>query len=230
MPDAVNEALFGLIKGVTKDWTKQKRAEIRDAQAALRRNAAMDRSSKPVNQKDAAYAVMEASYLKASANDTLPANPRQIYYVARGPVEAACGQTITSKYFCQTLLPDFMAAYPDLTRNWKIAWDDRGHFREPHTGHEIGVGTLAVQDYIADFHEPEIGDIEIADVEVATKGPAGRYGSILYIEKEGFDPIIEAAGIPERFDIAPMSFSSIPITSTRAPTPSRRWSRGKLRR
>ena len=215
LPNAVNEALFGLIKGVTKDWTKQKRAEIRDAQAALRREAAMDRSSKPVKQKDAAYAVMEASYLKASANDTLPANPRQIYYVARGPVDAATGQTITSKYFCQTLLPDFMAAYPDLTRNWKIAWDDRGHFREPHTGHEIGVGTLAVQDYIADFHEPEIGAIEIADVEVSTKGPAGRYGGVLYIEKEGFDPIIEAAGIPERFDIAPMSCKGMSVTAGR---------------
>ena len=77
-----------------------------------------------------------------------------------------------------------MAAYPDLTRNWKIAWDDRGHFREPHTNHEIGVGTLAVQGYIGDFHEPEIGDIEIADVSVATKGPAGRYGSILTSRKK----------------------------------------------
>lgn len=215
LPDTVNEALFGLIKGVTKDWTKQKRAEIRDVQARMRRRAAMDRSSKPMNQKDAAWGMMEASYLKASANDTLPANPRQIYYVARDPVEQKCGEAVTSKYFCQTLLPYFMAAYPDLTRNWKIAWDDRGHFREPHTNHEIGVGTLAVQGYIGDFHEPEIGDIEIADVSVATKGPAGRYGSILYIEKEGFDPIIEAAGIPERFDIAPMSCKGMSVTAGR---------------
>ena len=91
---------------------------------------------------------MAAAYLKASANDTLPANPRQIYYAARDPVEQTTGKTLNSKYFCQTLLPDYMAAHPDVTADWEIAWDDRGHFREPHTGHEIGVGTLAVRDYI----------------------------------------------------------------------------------
>ena len=37
---------------------------------------------------------------------------------------------------------------PELTADWDIAWDDRGHFREPHTGRAIGLGTLALQDYL----------------------------------------------------------------------------------
>ena len=36
---------------------------------------------------------------------------------------------------------------------------------------------------------------------------------MLYIEKEGFDPIFEAAGISERFDIAPMSSKGMSVTA-----------------
>ena len=71
------------------------------------------------------------------------------------------------------------------------------------------------RDYIGELPRPRDRPIEIADVEVDTKGPAGRYGGVLYIEKEGFDPIIEAAGIPERFDIAPMSCKGMSVTAGR---------------
>ena len=47
-----------------------------------------------------------------------------------------------------------MRRHPDLTADWNIAWDDRGHFSEPHTGHEIGLGTLAVRSYIERLRDP----------------------------------------------------------------------------
>ena len=49
-----------------------------------------------------------------------------------------------------------MRSHPSLTANWNIAWDDRGHFSEPHTGHEIGLGTLAVRGYIARLRKPGV--------------------------------------------------------------------------
>ena len=50
----------------------------------------------------------------ASANGTLPANPRQIFYAARPrSCERPGLQKIDSKYFTQTLLPDFMNDNPD---------------------------------------------------------------------------------------------------------------------
>jgi hypothetical protein len=96
-----------------------------------------------------------------------------------------------------------------------IAWDDRGHFREPHTNYEIGLGTLAVRSYIRDLHEPEIRNADISGTDVETMGPAGRYGAVLFIEKEGFAQILEAAKIEERFDIAIMSTKGMSVTAAR---------------
>ena len=96
-----------------------------------------------------------------------------------------------------------------------IIWDDRGHFAEPHTAHEIGLGTLPVREYIAGFHPPEIEPARIADACVATCGPEGRYHAVLFCEKEGFEPIFQAAGIYERYDLAPMSTKGMSTTAGR---------------
>ena len=198
--------------------------------ARLRRGLCpVGRKHKPVSQVEVARSTGPRAYMEASANNQYPANKRQIYYAIREAVEQMMGGgKLNSKYFSQQLLPDYIKAHPRETADWDVVADDRGHFAEPHTGKRIGVGTLAVRAYIEEIAEPEIAEIDIAEVEVATKGPTGRYGSILYIEKEGFDPIIEAAGIPEQFDIAPMSCKGIwpNIPPRLGTTPSRRsWKR-----
>src|SRR4029077_3230829 len=96
----------------------------------------MTKSDRPVSQKEAAYAVMVEAYEKA-AGSVGKANPRQIYYAARGPIFEATGKEISAKYFCQTLLVDYMAEHPGVTADWDIIWDNRGHFRESHNNHEI---------------------------------------------------------------------------------------------
>jgi DNA topoisomerase VI subunit B len=70
------------VQDVTKAWRKQRIAEIKDHNAALRRRDAITRTRR-VTQKEAAFQVMEAAYLKASANGTLPAKAWQIMYAAR---------------------------------------------------------------------------------------------------------------------------------------------------
>lgn len=213
LPPAVAGQIVGLVNGITAKWTKQKKAEIRDRQAFWRRVDAMRKRDRPMNIKEASYAVMEASYMAASANDTLPANPRQIYYAARGPVLEMTGkQTLDSQYFSQTLLVDYVEEHGV---DWDIVWDDRGHFREPHTGLEIGLGTLAVRNYIKSLRGPQINRAAIAAASVSTLGPAGRYGAALFVEKEGFTPILEAARISERFDIAPLSTKGMSVTAAR---------------
>ena len=52
---------------------------------------------------------MRSAYMTASANGTLPANPRQIYYAARPEMLRLTElHAIDSDYFCQTLLTNFM--------------------------------------------------------------------------------------------------------------------------
>ena len=99
------EALTALVEGATKKWAKQRQAEERDARARERRNDRLIYYHRPLNLKEAAWRELPKAYATASANGTLPANARQIYYAARGKILELTGcDTLSSQYFCQTLL------------------------------------------------------------------------------------------------------------------------------
>lgn len=205
-------ALSGLIEGVTAKWAKQRKAEERSANARGRRNYVMMRSRR-ITVKEAAARVLDHAYAVASAGGTLPANPRQIYYAARGPILEMTGESrLDSQYFCQTVLNDYIDEH-DV--EWDIAWDDRGHFREPHTNHTIGLGTLAVRNYLRRNAAPDLEEAGFADAKLSTSGPNGRYGAVLFIEKEGFWPLFEASGVAERYDLAIMSSKGMSVTAAR---------------
>jgi hypothetical protein len=76
------DKIIGAVQGVTKKWAKQRKREERDAAAAMNRRYVMTRR-RSVSIRDAAFAIMEQAYLKASANGRLPAHARQIMYAAR---------------------------------------------------------------------------------------------------------------------------------------------------
>jgi hypothetical protein len=213
---SVARTIANMLAKTTDRWAKQRKAEIRDANARWRRADRMSRRVRPLNQTEAADRVMRDAYMTASANGTLPANPRQIYYAARPEMLRLTEKTsIDSKYFTQTLLTEYMRRRPDATANWNIAWDDRGHFSEPHTGREIGLGTLAVRDYIAKLRKPKILNAGVSAVKADTMGPSGRYSAVLFLEKEGFTQILEAARIAERYDLAIMSTKGMSVTAAR---------------
>jgi hypothetical protein len=150
-------SLASLILKATAKWKKQRTAEIRDHRAALRRKEALRPRYRLLTLKDATFGVMEEAYLKASANGTLPANARQIYYAARGPILKATGrESLDSNYFTQTLLIDYVEGHSGQTSSWNVVFDDRGHFVEPHTGHTFGLGTLNVRAYVRSIASPEV--------------------------------------------------------------------------
>jgi hypothetical protein len=213
---SVARTIADMLAKSTDRWAKQRKAEIRDANARFRRADRMSRRARPLNQTEAAARVMRAAYMTASANGTLPANPRQIYYAARPEMLRLTEKTsIDSKYFTQTLLTEYMRLRPDATADWNIAWDDRGHFSEPHTRVEIGLGTLAVRSYIKGHRDLLIRNGAISVADIKTKGPDGRYGAVLFLEKEGFTQILEAARIADRYDLAIMSTKGMSVTAAR---------------
>ncbi|MHB8953848.1 MAG: toprim domain-containing protein [Pirellulaceae bacterium] len=205
------------VKQVTKRWTKQRKVEERDAQASLRRVYAFRRRYK-LTLKDAARRVMEAAYMKASNNNTLPALARQIMYTARGPIQDLTGEPLDARYFTQTLLPDYMREYAKETANWDVVYDARGHFHEPHTGIIVPLGTLDVRGYSAGV---EKGQDASEDVDITsgglfpTFGPENRFHGVLFIEKEGFLPLFERVKLAERYDIAIMSTKGLSVTASR---------------
>jgi hypothetical protein len=120
---------------------------------------------------------------------------------------------LESGYFLQTLLPEYQELYD--CDDWDLIWDSRGHFTEPHTRLVVSIGTLLVRQYMGD--RPQLGDpVEMQpDQLYPTKGPEHRYNTVLFVEKEGFDPIFEASHISERFDVAIMSTKGMSTTSAR---------------
>ena len=209
--------IINAVQAVTGKWAKQRRAEERHAAAEANRYDAMTRERR-VTIKEVAYDEMPAAYAKASAGGTLPALARQIMYAARPAILARTGLSqLKDEYFTQQLLPNFMAECPELTANWNVVFDARGNFVEPHTDKRVPLGTLNVRDYLAEIrsHAVELPDFDIWERHHPTIGPKDRFGAVLFVEKEGFNPLFEAVQLAERHDLAIMSTKGMSVTASR---------------
>jgi hypothetical protein len=231
LPDLVSEALEECVEHVTQTHRQAKHKSYNATLRATERKAAsherfrkeMDRARKQEKKKivkEAAWGLMEEIYDYVSDNGSLPAHARQMMYRARKLIQEATGIAEPwkkSSYFTQSLLPDFMADQPDKTRNWDVVYDARGHVREPHTEKQVGLGTLEVREYVtswtSDFDDSP-GSVTLKTA-VATTGPANRYRFVLFLEKEGFNPLLKRAQIAEKYDLGIMSTKGMSVTAAR---------------
>jgi hypothetical protein len=212
---SIAEEIEASVLAVTKDWAKQRKREERQASAVGQRRMRLVRFRQSLSLKDAASEVMEKAYLKASDGRKLPTKPRQIMYAARPELLAMTDKDVLNDvYFTQQLLPDYIEAHPNCAQ-WDIVWDARGTFNEPHTGIEVPLGTLEVRQYLGlRAKTGSIDRIEFSD-RFATNGPEQRYNTVLFVEKEGFEPLMRAASLAERFDVAIMSTKGMSTTAAR---------------
>jgi DNA topoisomerase VI subunit B len=215
LPDKVASAFSNAVRSVTKRWAKIRKAEERNAAREDRRLALLTNERKEkVNA--VAFELMPEAYRAVSGPKNLWANPRQMMYNARPEILHRTGKDkFDDAYFTQQLLPNFINANPKLTAKWKIAYDDRGHFADPHTGLMIGLGTVAVRAYVEKLRNLEIKQAAIASAYVKTYGPHGSYGAVLYIEKEGFLNLLDEVKLAQRFDLAIMSCKGLSVTAAR---------------
>jgi hypothetical protein len=198
-PRNIANDMLDAIETATKKWTRQKKAEERHPSLVRYRTSRMTKVSR-VTQKDAAWQIMEEAYMAASANDTLPAKARQVFYQARPQIMAMTeDRPLDDNYFTQTLLPDYIEEHG--CDDWNVIYDARGHFEEPHTNRRIGCGTLEVDNYLAATREPSIIPPEFSDAGVDIIGPAGGFSGVVYIEKEGFDALFKAVDLANRYDL-----------------------------
>jgi hypothetical protein len=220
MPVEIADALTTSLREVTKSWTKLKKQRERDQQAAL--NRMRRRAAREVSITEAAFDVMEACYRRGSENGRYPLHLRQLMYLVRERVlqlttKPWTGQT--GRYFCGTVWPEYLRAHRGADA-WNIAYDDRGHFYEPFGVSPVGLGTLAVRDYLRRWTDATLPSqpLRVADVlqyarRLPTTGPALRFHHALFVEKEGFFPLFEQARLQERYDLALFSTKGV---STRA--------------
>jgi hypothetical protein len=206
------KAIIGAVQGVTAKWTKQCKAEERHASAELNRRYVMTKR-RAITIKEAAFAEMERAYLKARAGGRLPAKARQIMYAARGSIRELTVKPLNDQYFTQTLLPDYMAKHASKTSTWRVVFDARGHLTEPHTKRSVPLDTIEVGNYLSSLNEPQWLDPAATMPAIKTSGPSGRYGALLFVEKEGFDELFTEAQLGERYDIAIMSTMGVSVTA-----------------
>jgi hypothetical protein len=208
----LRDDLASALVGVTKGWKKAKDGQDRIRNSRLReaRSGRYYRHS----IRDAAFEVMELAYNHASSGGRYYVRARQIMYAARPMVlkmtNGECWKN--SSYFTQTLLKDYIECTPHAS-GWNLVWDARGHFHEPHTGHGVDLGGVAVTGYLQKWTNGKFETMPEATIKarVETKGPGLRFRAALFIEKEGFDEILRAAGVAERYDLAIFSSKGVPV-------------------
>ena len=108
-----------------------------------------------------------------------------------------------------------MTEHPELTADWKVVFDARGHLIEPHTGRSVPLGTSEVAGYLDNAGEPDWLEPSALMPDIETCGPRGCYGAVLFCEKEGFNELFAAVDLAERYDIAIMSTKGLSVTASR---------------
>jgi len=221
----IGDAITKGVTSVSKEWTKYRKKEYRSQ--ALGRRAREDLMYGRIWEKsikDIAYECMKEAYLKASGGGTLPASARQIMYQARPMILTQIDKQLGKnfdQYFTQQLLPGYLMKYSNKTNDWDVVFDARGHFWEPHTNKEIQLGTLEVRNYLGDTNKNDSNSLEnwldrFQAVNYPTTGPNNRFQNVLFIEKEGFIPLLKKSKIAERYDLAIMSTKGFASTAARS--------------
>jgi hypothetical protein len=204
-----------------REWKKAKGRADREGRVRQQALQELRKAGKKrvLTIKEAAYRIMEQAYMETSNDGEYPANARQIMYKARPLVLELTGGKCwkRSSTFTQHHLPNFMRENPELTENWDVVYDARGRLVEPHTAKRIDLGTIAVRQYIGQWKELTGDDKPRARIDGAcpTLGPQGRYAFALFIEKEGFAPLLDKAAIASRYDLAIMSTKGMSVTAAR---------------
>lgn len=217
MSSNIADDLRKCLKGSMREWTKQRKAEKRDERAYYGRRYMY---SQRVSFTSVAAGIFSEAYKHASGNGAFPVSKRQMYYASRDLFRKATGRAMEKQATCDSLLLRFMNKNPARTASWKITADPRGTLLIPNTWQEtrIPCGTLDVGDHLRAIASERFGTVErLPSVprEWPSVAPGQRYRAVLYIEKEGFEPLLRQARIAERFEIAVMSCKGQSVVAAR---------------
>jgi hypothetical protein len=74
---------------------------------------------------------------------------------------------------------------------------------------------LEVESYLQRADDPDWLEPSASMPDIETCGPSGRYGAVLFCEKEGFNELFSAVRLGERYDLAIMSTKGVSVTAAR---------------
>ncbi|MDP8951312.1 MAG: hypothetical protein M3N18_03565 [Actinomycetota bacterium] len=144
-----------------------------------------------VSQKEIVFRVLPTAIRNAGALFSA----RDLYYATRplayAHYEWEDGKQLDYRYFSQALLTEYQEQRGPIEGLWR---DPRGNLHEPHTAKALALGTREVASY---------------------QFPEYTFDKILYVEKEGEWPKLQAARLAERYDMAIASAKGYPVEAVR---------------
>jgi hypothetical protein len=203
--------LAGLEK-VTRKWTKQRKSEERQARRRSDRQTMWAFQRLPL--KEICYAHMQLAWDRTSDQSRLPTYWRQVYYVMREICDRDpdCDRPLKDSTF-KGILEDYLVDYEP---GWDVLRGARGVFKEPHARRDdngLAMSTLNVRLYLE--RGPADSRIGPIPMRFPTAGAENRIAAVLICEKEGFDELLIAAHVPQRYDLALMSTKGISALAAR---------------
>lgn len=205
-------------KQVTKPWTRQRKAEDRLIRSLSSRQSAFHCSGR-TSSLEILREYLPKAYLHASGDGAFPVSKRQLYYAVRDKYKQWTGRELSADHFSNNLLVQYINRYPNETSNWKVTADPRGTLTIPNAQYDVRIpcGTLAIENHLAAAN----GSIDVLSIDgiVPSTWPSHRHGqryqAVLYIEKEGFEPLLQDAAIAELYDLAILSCKGQSVVAAR---------------
>ena len=166
--------IIGAVEGVTEKWAKQRKPEEREASARRNRGNAMTGDATMSRSSEAAWQIMGRPISRPAPTARCRLTPGRSC-TRRGPTSrqsptATSGRASTS-ISPRQLLPEYIER---TGVDWNVVYDARGHFIEPHTEHEVPLGTLQVGEYLDEVRGYEPPRARLRTVGRAASRPSVR--------------------------------------------------------
>ncbi len=187
MREAINKALSAVLKTFYDEGERARK----DARKQAREHAKRWEEERPerATLRDAVFRILPEAVRLAKGGEGLPTNPRNVYYKVR-PLLAGHARELAYSYFQSTLIPEYEARHGKFPGLYA---DPRGYLYHPHDRQVFPVGDRFVEGY---------------------QFPSWQFDKLLFVEKKGLFPILKAARLLERYDLAIVTgegFASVAI-------------------
>jgi hypothetical protein len=180
LPEPVAEMIGNALWAVTKTIYQEEERRLKDAtrQERQERERERERERETYTLKEAVFEVLPKAVEKATGGGQYPVSARTLFYQVRPLIQDYTSKELDYNYFSQDLVVQYQQEYGTIEG---LYYDPRGILYEPHTGKSVQLGTREVEGYVF---------------------PDWVYDKILFVEKKGLWPVLEAARLAERYDMA----------------------------
>ncbi len=168
----ISRALWAVCRETHRDAKRRER----DAAKAERQSAAAKRPS--YTMRDVVFTVLPEALDRATGGGQYPVSARSLFYQVRPLAQLYTDKPLDYGYFSQEILTQYQEECGPIPG---LYYDPRGVLYEPHTGNSVALGTREVEAYSL---------------------PPHTFNKILYVEKKGLYPVLQAAKLAERWDMA----------------------------